>query len=107
MNEKITIADIAELVEFGSSVRVVNARTGKTIIDGLSALKNSKDRRQAAKWEAYRNVVIEHMRAFFLVGDMFKEVAHAAIEVSIWDSDDRAARERVKEILKGGSDAKP
>ena len=107
MNEKITIADIAELVEFGSSVRVVSARTGKTIIDGLSALKNSKDKRQIAKWEAYRGVPVLHMRAFFLIGDTFREVAHAAIEVSIWDSDDKAARERVKEILKGDGDAKP
>lgn len=107
MNEKITIEDIVDLAEFSSAVRVVNARTGRTIIDGLGALKNSKDKRQIAKWEAYRDVPISHMRAFFLIGDTFREVAHAAIEVSIWDSDDKAARERVKEILKGDSDAKP
>ena len=29
----------------------MNARTGKTIIDGMSALKNSKDRRQVAKMD--------------------------------------------------------
>lgn len=107
MNEKITIADIAELVGFGTSVRVVNAMTGKIIIDGLSALKNSKDRRQVAKWEAYREVAIAHMSACLKILDTYKDYAHAAIEVTIWDSDDKAARERVKEILKGDSDAKP
>ena len=105
MNEKITIADIAELVEFGSSVRVVNARTGKTIINGLSALKNSKDRRQVAKWEAYRDVPVSHMSAFLKILATYKDYAYAAIEVTIWDSDDKAARERVKEILKGDGNA--
>lgn len=99
MNEKITIEDIAVLTDFYSWVRVVNARTGKIIIDGLSAVKNSKDRRQVAKWEAYRDVPVSHMSACFWIGDKYKEYAHAGIEVSIWDSDDQAARERVKEIL--------
>lgn len=99
MNEKITIEDIVVLSYFGTWVRVVNARTGKIIIDGLSSLKNSKDRRQVAKWEAYRDVPVLHMSAFLRISDKYKEYAHAAIEVSIWDSDDQAARERVKEIL--------
>lgn len=101
MNEKITIEDIAVLTEFYSRVRVVNARTGNIIIDGLSSLKNSKDRRKVAKWEAYRDVPVSHMSACFWIGDKYKECARAAIEVSIRDSDDKAARERVKEILKG------
>lgn len=99
MNEKITIEDIAVLTDFGSRVRVVNARTGKIIIDGLYSMKNSKDRRQVAKWEAYRDVPVYHMSACFWIGDMSKDFARAAIEVSIWDSYDQAARERVKEIL--------
>lgn len=62
MNEKITIEDIAVLTEFYSRVRVVNERTGNIIIDGLSSMKNSKDRRQVAKWAAYRDVPVSYSR---------------------------------------------
>ena len=99
MNEKITIEDIAVLTDSYSWVRVVNARTGNIIIDGLSSMKNSKDRRQVAKWEAYRDVPVSHMSACFRIGNMYKDYASAVIEVSIWDSDDQAARKRVREIL--------
>lgn len=55
--------------EIDRAMAEMDAEFGAFVAD-LSSMKNSKDRRQVAKWEAYRNVPVYHMSACFWIGDM-------------------------------------
>lgn len=109
MNEKITIEDIHRITAFGTYVRVLNAGTGKLIIDDLNSLARSNDKRQAAKWKAYKDASVHalHSGTVNRRGVFFADSVLLTIEATILDYDDQECRKRVKEILKGDSDAKP
>lgn len=101
MNEKITLVDIQRLTSFGVRVRVLNAGSGKLIIDDLNSLARSKDRRQAAKWTAYKDAPVHaiHPGTVFQRGTIFSDSVYLTIEVTILGFYDVEGRKRVKEIL--------
>lgn len=51
---EITIEQLLELCRYGTDIRIVRSDNGGTVIERLSSLANSKDKRQVAKWEAFR-----------------------------------------------------
>lgn len=55
MNGRITIDELAVLCRYGTHINVKRADTGKIVINGVNAMKFSKDKRQQAKWEAFKN----------------------------------------------------
>lgn len=109
MNEKITLEDILRITGYGTRVRVLNNGTGKLIIDDLNSLARSKDKRQAAKWTAYKDAPVSYMHpgTVFQRGTVFSDSVYLTIEVTIGGFYDTEGRKRVKDILKGDSDAKP
>lgn len=54
MARVITIEELLEICRYGVHINVKISDNGQTAINGVSSLKNSKDRRQMAKWEAFR-----------------------------------------------------
>lgn len=109
MNENITLEDIQRLASCGTRVRVLNDGTGKLIIDDLNSLARSKDKRQAAKWMAYKDAPVSYMHpgTIFQRGTVFSDSVYVIIEVTIGGFYDAECRKRYKEILKGDGDAKP
>lgn len=51
----ITIEELLEICRYGTHINIKVSDNGQTAINGVSSLKNSKDRRQMAKWEAFRS----------------------------------------------------
>lgn len=54
MNGIITIDELAVLCRYGTHINIKRADNGKIVINGVNAMKFSKDKRQQAKWEAFR-----------------------------------------------------
>lgn len=108
MNEKITIEDIHRLTSFGTQVRVLNSCTGKLIIDDLNTLARSNDKRQAAKWEAYKDVVVNalHPGTVLQRERFFADTVRLTIEATIHSYDDELARKRVMGILSKKEESK-
>ena len=50
----ITIEELSDLCRYGAHINVKRADNGKVVINGVNALKNSKDKRQALKWNAFK-----------------------------------------------------
>lgn len=49
MEHEVTIAELANLCCYGAHINVLRADNGKVVINGVNRLRNSKDKRQAAK----------------------------------------------------------
>ena len=54
MNGFIKLQDLV-LLCFNTRIVIKRADNGKVVIDGVHALKRSEDKRQMAKWDAFRN----------------------------------------------------
>ena len=50
----ITIEELLEICRYGTHINIKVSDNGQIAINGVSSMKNSKDRRQMAKWEAFR-----------------------------------------------------
>ena len=52
--EYITIDKLSDLCGYGVHIIIKRADNGKVVINGVNALKYSKDKRQNAKWDAFK-----------------------------------------------------
>lgn len=55
MEHEITIDELLSLCGYGIHINIKRADNGKVVINGVSSLKHSKDKRQAAKWNAFKD----------------------------------------------------
>lgn len=55
MEHEITIAELANLCCYGTHINVFSAASGKVVINGVNAMMHSKDKRQIAKWNAFKD----------------------------------------------------
>ena len=55
MEHEITIAELADLCCYRTHIKVLSAASGKVVINGVNQLRYSKDKRQAAKWNAFKD----------------------------------------------------
>ena len=58
----ITIEQLTELCAWSTHIKILRADNGKVVIDGANEMKRSKDKRQMAKWEAFREVNVFDIR---------------------------------------------
>ena len=56
--DEIKIEDLLKLCAYGTHINIKLSDTGKIVINGVSAMSNSKDKRQKAKWEAFKNKLV-------------------------------------------------
>ena len=102
---EITLEHLLKLCRYGTNIRVVASDTGKTIIQNLNSLANSKDKRQAAKWEAYRLVPVHYIYPDVIMADIKRRLSDYipfCITASMYSIDYKSADERFKEILRDG-----
>lgn len=59
--DEIKIEDLLKLCAYGTHINVKLADTGKIAINGVNAMSYSKDKRQKAKWEAFKNKPVYHI----------------------------------------------
>lgn len=55
MNNEITIDELLNLCGYGIHINIKRADNGKVVINDVSSMERSKDKRQKAKWDAFRN----------------------------------------------------
>lgn len=55
MDREITIVELVNLCCYSTHINVLRADNGKVVINGVNQLRNSKDKRQAAKWNAFKD----------------------------------------------------
>lgn len=72
MNEKttITIEELHGICGYGTHINIKVSDNGQMAINGVSSLMNSKDRRQMAKWEAFRTARVYCIQPFIMLSDL-------------------------------------
>lgn len=96
---EITIEQLLELCRYGTDIRIVRSDNGGTVIERLSSLANSKDKRQVAKWEAFRKMPVHGIYPDIQMGALSHRVSDHipfGITASILPSDYSAAMEKIK-----------
>ena len=59
--DEIKIEDLLKICAYGTHINIKLSDTGKIVINGVNAMSYSKDKRQKAKWEAFKNKVVYHI----------------------------------------------
>ena len=62
MEGGITIDELLSLCGYGIHINLKRADNGKVVINGAAAMKYSKDNRQAAKWNAFKDRKVDGIR---------------------------------------------
>ena len=60
--DEIKLDDLLKLCSYGTSLVVKRADNGKTVIDNVNALANSKDKRQKVKWDVFKKTNVYGIR---------------------------------------------
>ena len=60
--ERITIDKLSELCGYSVHINIKRADNGKVVINGVNALKYSKDKRQIMKWDAFKEKEVYGIR---------------------------------------------
>lgn len=102
MND-ISIERLLNICGYGVHINIKLSDNGKIAINGVSCLKNSKDKRQAAKWEAFKNT---HVYGISPTVDMSYVKRHGdvivlCINAYVHRQDYDAAMCRYEELLGG------
>lgn len=95
LENEITVENLLKITAYGTSLTIKHADTGRVVISGVSQLKNSKDKRQAEKWEAIRSLPVGYIKPIATAGRQ-SDVLILGIEASIGKHDFDEYQRRVK-----------
>lgn len=84
--ERITIDNLSNLCGYGVHIKVKRADNGKVVIDGVNALKNSKDKRQQAKWEAFKDKEVYGIRPSAQIECVKRNDPFILLNIEVWIS---------------------
>ena len=82
----ITIENLSNLCGYGVHIKVKRADNGKVVIDSVNALKNSKDKRQQAKWEAFKDKEVFGIRPSAQVECIKRNDPFIWLTIEVWIS---------------------
>ena len=60
--DRITIDKLSDLCGYGVHINIKRSDNGKVVINVVNALKNSKDKRQIMKWDAFKDKEVYGIR---------------------------------------------
>ena len=103
MTNTITIEQLLKLCAYGTHINIKLADNGTIAINGVNCMENSKDKRQKARWEAFKNKPVFHISPSVEIADMKRRVGDCfrmIIEASILRIDYDQAMTEYKEMLK-------
>ena len=97
MEDTITIEKLLKLCGYGTHINIKIADNGQNAINGVSSMQNSTDKRQKAKWEAFKNKPVYYISPSVEIADIkrrFGDCFRMIIEAHILRCDyDRAMDE--------------
>lgn len=103
MTNTITIEQLLKLCGYGTHINIKLADNGSIAINGVNCMENSKDKRQKARWEAFKNKPVLHISPSVEIADMKRHIGDCfrmIIEASILRDDYDQAMTEYKEMLK-------
>lgn len=86
MESGITIAELYELCGYGVHINIKRADNGKVVINGVSAMKYSKDKRQIAKWDAFKDKKVYGIRPSVQVEGLKRDERFFLMSIEAWIS---------------------
>lgn len=86
MEREITIAELANLCCYGAHINVLRADNGKVVINGVNRLRNSKDKRQAAKWNAFKDRKVYGIRPSVQIEGLKRDDRFFRMSIECWIS---------------------
>lgn len=86
MDHEITIAELLSLCCYGIHINIKRADNGKVVINGASSLKHSKDKRQAAKWDAFKDKKVYGIRPSIQIEGIKRNDPYFLMSIEAWIS---------------------
>lgn len=83
---KITIEDLSNLCGYGVHIKILRADNGKVVINGVTQLRNSKDKRQKAKWESFKDKEVWGIRPSVQIEGVKRNSHYFLMSVDAWIS---------------------
>lgn len=103
MDNTITIEQLLKLCGYNTHINIKLADNGALAINGVNCMKNSEDKRQKARWEAFKNMPVFHISPSVEYADMKRRIGDCfrmTIEAYIHRYDYDQAMAEYKEMLK-------
>lgn len=86
MDHEITIAELANLCCYGTHINVLRADNGKVVINGVNRLRYSKDKRQATKWNAFKDRKVYGIRPSVQIEGIKRDDRFFLMSIEAWIS---------------------
>ena len=96
---EITIKKLLEITNYMTHINIKRSDTGAIVISNVSALANSKDKRQMAKWEVFKDVNVNNIMPTIDIASYKRARGYInlAIEAWIYVGDYKKAIEKLSE----------
>ena len=82
----ITIDELSNLCGYGVHINVKRADNGKVVINGVNALKYSKDKRQIMKWDAFKGKEVYGIRPSVHIEGLKRNDPFFLMSIEAWIS---------------------
>ena len=84
--EGITIDELSELCGYGVHINIKRADNSKVVINGVNALKYSKDKRQIMKWDAFKGKEVYGIRPSVQIEGLKRDEHFFLMSIEAWIS---------------------
>ena len=84
--ECITINKLSELCGYSVHINIKRADNGKVVINGVNALKYSKDKRQIMKWDAFKGKEVYGIRPSVQIEGLKRDEPYFRMSIEAWIS---------------------
>lgn len=82
--ESITIEKLSELCGYGVHINIKRSDNGKVVINGVNALRNSKDKRQIMKWDAFKGKEVYGIRPSVQIEGLKRDDHFFLMSIEAW-----------------------
>lgn len=99
MDNEITIQKLLDITAYSTHINIKRSDTGAVVISSVKALAHSKDKRQMARWEAFKDMPVSNIRPSVDMASLKRnrDFFSLAIEASIYIGDYKKAVEKFSE----------
>ena len=86
MDNEITVQKLLDITACCTHINIKRSDTGAVVISGVRALAHSKDKRQMARWEAFKDMPVSNIRPSVDIASLKRnrDFFSLAIEASIY-----------------------
>lgn len=86
MEHEITIEELLKLCGYGVHINIKRADSGTLVINGVSAMAWSKDKRQKAKWDAFKDKKVYGIRPSIQIEGIKRDDHYFLMSIEAWIS---------------------